>query len=268
MLRNIYYALSPSMRLWVRKLVYLPLDLFRSKNDLIPPQGLIYTGRGDFIKVGKYWTGKFIKEGGLKPEHIFLDIGSGIGRIAVGLTDFLRDGQYEGFDAVQQGVNWCKKHISTKYPNFNFTYADLSNDLYKSSGSAASNFSFPYETNSFDFAASISVFTHMLPDEIENYLFQSNKVLKPGGVLLATFFIVDKKYQPVSDFSFPFDYGHYRLMDKTVKSANVALEENYLMEMCNKAGFELISKVPGYWQQHIDQQDNDFQDYLILKKAL
>lgn len=267
MLRKLYYALSPAMRLSVRRLVYWPLDLISSKNDLIPPQGLIYTGRGDFLKVGKYWAEKFIKEGGLNPRHTFLDIGSGIGRIAVGLTDFLNEGKYEGFDAVRQGVDWCNENIHPKYPNFKFTYADLSNDLYKSSGSEASVYVFPYDSNSFDFAASISVFTHMLPHEIENYLIQSNRVLKTGGVLLATFFIVDQKYHPGSDFSFPFDYGHYRLMDKTVKSANVALDEKYLLELCSGTGFEIIQNVKGYWHQNIQQGQNDFQDYLILKKV-
>ncbi len=254
------------MRIWVRKLVYWPLDLFRQKNDLIPPKGLIYTGRGDYLSVGKYWAEKFSKEGGLKTNHSFLDIGSGIGRIAVGLVDYLKDGTYEGFDAVRQGVDWCKSHIQSKYPNFNFTYADLSNDLYKSTGQDASNFVFPFGSNTFDIAASISVFTHMLPEEIENYLGQACRVLKPGGVLIATFFVIDESYKPESKFSFPFDYGHYRLMDKTVKSANVALNKDYLLALCKKSGFEVIKYVQGYWQKHISQGDNDFQDYIILKK--
>ena len=75
MLRNIYYALSPQLRLFVRKLVYWPMDLFSPKNNLIPPKGLIYTGRGDFLQAGKYWTNKFIEEGGLLPDDIFKNWG-------------------------------------------------------------------------------------------------------------------------------------------------------------------------------------------------
>ena len=120
MLRNIYYALSPQLRLFVRKLVYWPMDLFSPKNNLIPPKGLIYTGRGDFLKAGKYWTNKFIEEGGLLSDDKLLDIGSGIGRMAVGLTSYLKTGEYEGFDAVQQGVDWCQINIQSKFPNFQF----------------------------------------------------------------------------------------------------------------------------------------------------
>ena len=51
---------------------------------------------------------QFIDLGGLKPEHRVLDIGSGIGRVAIPLTEYLNEkGSYEGFDVVELGVNWC-----------------------------------------------------------------------------------------------------------------------------------------------------------------
>lgn len=255
------------MRLLARKLYYWPQDLLSVKNDLIPPKGLIYTGRGDFLKVGKFWAEKFVKEGGLKSSHHVLDIGSGIGRMAVGLTPIITDGQYEGFDAVQQGVDWCNKNIKTKFPNFNFTYVDLNNDLYKSKGIDASKYTFEYPENKFDFAISISVFTHMLPEEVSNYLEQTNKVLRKGGILMSTFFIVDNLYKSAGKgFHFPFDYGHYLLMDDEVKSANVAFRLEYLTKLCETSGFKIKSFVPGYWQESVPQLDNDFQDYLILEK--
>jgi len=254
------------MRLLARKLYYWPQDLFSIKNDLIPPKGLIYTGRGDFIKVGKFWAQKFIKEGGLKPADNLLDIGSGIGRMAVGLTPFLK-GEYEGFDAVKQGVDWCKTHITARFPNFHFTYVNLNNDLYKSAGIDAATFKFPYEADKFNFAISISVFTHMLDNEVENYLKETNRVLERGGILMSTFFIVGQDYTSEnSGFHFPYDHGNYLLMDEVVKSANVAFRKEYLFNLCKLNGFEIVSYVPGYWQKSVAQQENDFQDYLILKK--
>jgi len=268
MLRKLYYSLSPAMRLLVRKIYYWPVDIFSSKNDLIPPRGLIYTGRGDFLKVGKYWAQKFINEGGLLPHHHILDIGSGIGRMAVGLTGYINGGKYEGFDAVAQGVEWCTKNIQSRYRHFNFTYVDLNNDLYKSTGLDAATFHFPYNNSKFDFAISISVFTHMLDNEVENYLAQSGRVLKSGGILMATFFIVDEFYTPESGgFHFHHDYGNYLLMDDVVKSANVAFRKDYLFELCRSKGFEILSYVPGYWQKSVPMVDNDFQDYLKLKNV-
>ncbi len=266
-LRKIYYVMSPSLRLLVRRIVFLPKDLFRKKDEMMPPSGLIYTGRGDFIRAGKYWLERFIREGGLKPEDSVLDIGSGIGRMAVPMAKYLTTGRYEGFDAVRQGVDWCKSNIQRKYPNFNFIYADLDNDLYKSKGFNAAEYRFDYPDENFDFAISISVFTHMLKDEIINYLRETSRVLKKGGVLFATFFVLPDDFQPGRQaFDFPYQFGNYALMDKNVKSANVAYRYDFLHDICTQSGFDIHLYQKGYWNKHIEHTDNDFQDVLILRK--
>ena len=76
----------------------------------------------------------FTKIGGLKPNHRVLDIGSGIGRMAIPLTEHLTSGSYEGFDIVPTGINWCKENIEKRFPNFKFTLTSISNDLYTESG--------------------------------------------------------------------------------------------------------------------------------------
>jgi len=267
LLRRFYYFLSPDLRLLVRKIYYLPADLFGGREKLVPPAGLIYTGRGDFLKVGRYWLSRFIKDGGLQPDHHILDIGCGIGRMAVPLTSYIQNGKYEGFDAVKQGIDWCQKNIQSKFPHFNFTYVDLNNDLYKSKGIDAAGYRFAYDDNSFDFAISISVFTHMVEAEVANYLKESDRVLKPGGILFATFFIVPDQYTPEDKgFSFPYDCGNYLLMDKEVRSANVAYRQSFLLDLCRKNGFSVRMQESGYWHQNAEQRDNDFQDILILSK--
>ncbi len=234
---------------------------------MIPPSGLIYTGRGDFDRVGKYWLDRFIREGGLKPDFSVLDIGSGIGRMALPMTRFLTTGKYEGFDAVLQGVEWCKSHIQKDYPNFNFKYVDLDNDLYKSKGANAAEYRFEYPDESFDFAISISVFTHMIEDEVVNYLRETSRVLKKGGILFSTFFILPENFNSgLQAFDFPYSCGNYSLMDKNVKSANVAYKVSFIREICCQTGFNIELYQNGYWQSNVAQSDNDFQDVLILKK--
>lgn len=266
-LRKLYYRLTPSIRLLARKLFYLPKDIFRDKNLLQPPEGLIYTGRGDFIKVGKYWKERFIKDGFLMPEHNVLDIGSGIGRMALPLTTYLTSGKYEGFDAVYQGVKWCKENIQSQYPHFNFQYIDLSNDLYKGNGIDPSTYSFLFEKEYFDFIFAISVFTHLIDSELENYIKQSARVIKKNGILFATFFIVSDDYTPNNQrFNFPHDFGHFLLMDKVVQSANVAYRFDYLQRLFNQSGFTIELYEKGYWQENIPHNNNDFQDLLIVRK--
>lgn len=260
--------MPPGLRLFVRRLVFFPLDLLTKENDLIPPAGLIYTGRGDFLKAGQYWLETFKKYTGLHEQSKVLDIGSGIGRIAVGLSPFLK-GKYEGFDAVRQGVDWCQQHISTKFPNFHFTYVNLYNDLYKKDGILASSFTFPYPEKSFDMACAISVFTHMIPEEVEQYIAEASRVIVPGGYLVATFFILNEEsraFMVKGKFQFPYDYGHFALMDEKVKSANVAYDQDYLFNLVKEKGWTIDAFLPGYWCGREKIEGNDFQDIIVLKK--
>jgi SAM-dependent methyltransferase len=169
MKRFLYYLLPASLRLFARRLYFLPIDTFDyltgKRPDGVPPRGKIFIGHGDYVKVGERYLTNFKELCGLKPDHAVLDIGCGIGRMAVPLTRYLNEkGSYDGFDIVKSGIDWCNKHIATKYPNFRFQYTGLYNQLYNTSDKVdASNFIFPYTNAKFDFVFLTSVFTHMMP---------------------------------------------------------------------------------------------------------
>ncbi|MBR9922749.1 MAG: class I SAM-dependent methyltransferase [Bacteroidetes bacterium] len=273
--RKIFYALGPRARFLARRLYYLPTDIMdrlSGKRDaLTPPKGLIYTGSGNFGKIGEHLVKLCKKYADLKPDHKVLDIGSGIGRVAVPLTRFLsKDGGYEGFDVMKTGVSWCQRNISSRFPNFRFTYTPLKNDLYRSDGSNAENFAFPYEDAVFDLTVSNSVYTHMLPEEVANYLRECTRVLKKGGMCYATFFILDAEsregMKAVPDFSFPHAYEGYSLMDDKVKRANVAFDKDFLYNMIRESGLEVVKMLPGFWPNRDKESCEEFQDVLILRK--
>jgi SAM-dependent methyltransferase len=268
--RKFYYALPPAWRFAARRLYYLPLDTWEvvtgQREGLTPPRGMIYTGSGDFRRSGEQSVELFKKLCGLQPQHSVLDIGSGIGRIAIPLTRFLNEkGSYEGFDVVKKGVDWCQERITNRFPNFHFQYISLENDLYRSDGGSASNFRFPYPDASFDFAVANSVFTHMLPPEVDNYLGELRRVLRPGGVAYLTFFVYDTTTVWPTGFDFPHDYGHYRLMDDEVKSANVAFEEANLRSMATKHGLKVRDMHYGFWRGLPKAECPDFQDIVIVE---
>ncbi len=266
--RRFYYTLNPKMRFVARRVYYFIYDIF-NKEPGMPPTGLIYTGSGDFKKQGLMWRSFFI-DNGLQADHAFLDIGSGIGRIALGLKDFLH-GAYHGFEAMEVGVQWCQQNITPKHTNFQFNWIPLYNDLYNSDGIDAANYRFDYQNEYFDFAASISVFTHMIDTEIENYLSQTNRVLKKGGILVATFFITDDGHQNHKNanakFSFPYEQENYFLMDKKVKSANVCFKRLYLNALFEKTGFMVVNEIKGFWSGSPKVHDLGFQDIVVLKKV-
>ena len=274
--RTLFYRLPPALRFFARRLYYLPYDLrhqeYTKKGIRIPPKGMVYTGGGNFREEGDRIIEFCEREGHLSPSDRILDIGSGIGRLALPLTDFLDEsGSYEGFDVIQKGVRWCQQNIQSKFPNFRFTYIELKNDLYRSDGTAAAQFKFPYEDNSFNGILVNSVFTHMVPEEVSNYLKEIQRVLKPGGFCYATFFVFDPtvkaRIKEMDDFQFPYDYGHYRLMDDQVKSANVAYDWDYLTkEITEAAGLKIGAFHPGYWSNLPKEECEGFQDSYFLVK--
>jgi ubiquinone/menaquinone biosynthesis C-methylase UbiE len=265
MLRKLYYKLPPALRFAARWLYYLPADLAYPPPPMVPPRRLIYTGRGDFVKQGDAWLA-FFKEQGLQPQHNFLDIGSGIGRIARALTTFLT-GTYHGFDAVKTGVVWCQKHISRRHPNFHFTHVPLYNDLYRASGLSAAEYRFPFTDEMFDFACAISVFTHLLPEESENYLKETARILKPNGKLVATFFLLTgAPSEHTGAFSFAHHRGYYALMDANVQHANVAYDYIYLLSVSKSMGLRLNTHISGSWRDDVVRDPLAFQDILVWEK--
>ncbi len=273
MFRKLFYRLPISQRYFIRRALFFPIDLWENitgtRPELVPPKGMIFTGSGNFVAQGDTFLEYFKEYANLKPNHRVLDVGSGIGRMARPLTRYLSSGSYEGFDVVETGVTWCKENITKEHSNFNFTYVELKNDLYTDSGADASIFKFPYEDNSFDLVFLTSVFTHMVAHEVEHYMQEIARVLKPGGKVFSTFFILSdasKKHMIGTDFEFKFKRENHTLMDDKVTAANVAYEEHYLKnQLLEENGFTLKHFLPGSWSSA--PNSFDFQDIVVAEKT-
>lgn len=272
MLRNFYYALSPELRFFARKIYYFPIDLYEGflgkRHKYQPKKGDIYIGSGDFLQQGKNHLHYLKKYQNLSPKDHVLDIGCGIGRTATALTTFLdKEGGYDGFDVVKKGIDWCNKTISKDFSNFRFLYVPLSNDLYTKDSKKAIDFVFPYPDNTFDQCFLFSVFTHMQPNEIAHYLNEIYRVLKKDGQCLATFFIYDDKITDYQKSMFPIDYHDYRLMNERVKSANIAFNSRYLDVLFKNSQLQKSAFIKGYWTDFSTKsKDRDYQDIILLKK--
>lgn len=270
-LRSYYYKLPPGLRLLGRKIYYFPIDLYegitgkRSKNE--PKKGDIYVGGSDFIPHGIRQVNALTKYIGLRNTDRVLDIGCGIGRTAIALTKVIDKGTYDGFDAVEKGINWCNKNISSKHQNFKFKFTPIYNDLYNTFSQKAENFTFPYDDAQFDKAFLFSVFTHMQIPEIKRYLNEISRVLNSNGQCLATFFLYDDSKTESGTMPFPHQYDGYRLMDDKVTAANIAVSIPLLNQMAAEAGLKVTTVKGGFWRTDVEKQGADeFQDIVVFNK--
>src|SRR5438874_4060962 len=99
----------------LRKIYHLNLatsliDGWRTRYGMIPPASMIFVGSGDFRQIGRVFRDYFIELGDLQPGDRVLDIGCGIGRMAIPLTKYLsKNGEYWGIDIVKHGIDWCQE---------------------------------------------------------------------------------------------------------------------------------------------------------------
>jgi ubiquinone/menaquinone biosynthesis C-methylase UbiE len=238
----------------------------------IPPNHTIFIGDGDFEAVGKMIFEQLIR-GGLKPTDKLLDVGSGMGRIALPMVNFFKDGgSYDGLEIVWRGVEWCRNKY-TKYTNFKFTHADIYNFHYNPNGTCkASEYRFPYEDNSFDFIFLTSVFTHMMPEDVENYLKEIARVMKPGGTSFITYYILDeqnrasmKTEESDARYDFCFDHGVYMLIDENDPEAGIGYKLDYLEDLYAKNNLKIEQPIKyGSWSGRKDYFS--FQDVIIGRK--
>jgi len=242
---------------------YIDLRLFATgkADPELPPMRLRFVGAGDFRFVGDNLVNVLTTIGGLRPDDRVLDIGSGVGRVALPLTRYLT-GRYEGFDVVRAGVRWCQRHITTRHPNFRFRRANLYNSFYNRRGVPASQYRFPYDDDAFDFAFATSVFTHLDVGSTANYLNEAHRVLRPGGRLLATFFILGAG--GVKGFEFEHRYDGYALLDPAIPDAAIAFDAEKLRALAPESKWEVLRVERGSWTGRPDAPT--FQDVAVLAK--
>ena len=233
---------------------------------MTPPKGLVAVGPGPHDAIGREFLDYFIRLADLKPEDRVLDVGSGVGRIAAPLTEYLSPrGSYEGFDIVSGGIEWCQKNITPRFPNFRFQVADIYNRTYHPAGTQrAEEYAFPYPDESFDFVFMTSVVTHLLPDAVERYLEEAARVLKAGRACLITWFLLtDESRQLMQEgrasMEFPFDRGGYRIMNESMPEMNVAYDEAFVRRAYQHAGLQIREPLQwGGWcgrTEHLSAQD-------------
>ena len=232
------------------------LDTLFNKKTIPPPDKELQVSVGDgFDAVGNEFFHYFVSLGKLKPEDIVLDVGCGCGRMAVPLTKILHEpGYYRGFDITRENVDWCKNNITPKYPHFLFEHANILNKEYNPRGTLESKkYPFLYADNTFDFIFLTSVFTHLLPEDMEHYFSEISRTLKSGGRCFITFFLLNEESRALmiekpQILDFRFGTGIYRAIDQAVPEKAISYDEFYIRQLYAKNNIRIEDPVHyGAW---------------------
>jgi SAM-dependent methyltransferase len=246
------------------------LMLARHRGELVPPHALNFVGDGDFEATGNEFLRYFVDLGGLKPTNRVLEVGCGIGRMARPLTKYLSTGSYEGIDIVPRGIVWATAHISARYPNFRFQLANIHNTAYNPGGQLrATEYRFPFADGQFDFAFLTSVFTHMLTRDVEHYLREITRTLRPNGKSLITFFLLNEESHRLirdglSSLNFRFHRDGCRVEHDRVPEDVVAFEETDMAALHRSVGLTIELVRYGAWPGRAEYLS--YQDIVVARK--
>lgn len=252
-------------------------DVVTGKSDpLVPPTRYMknYTPTIEiFKKKGEEYFKYYIELGGLKPDDKVLDVGCGFGEKTIPLIKYLNEnGRFEGIDIVKPGIDWCSKKITPNYPNFKFHLVDVYNKQYNPTGRyKPSEYRFPYEDNTFNFVNLVSVFTHMMPADIENYMKEIARVTKKNGKSMISYFILNDESiklvetgKSTQDFRYKFE--GYRTTNPDMPEEAIGFPEEDIRSIYAKNNLRIIDPIRfGSWCGR--ERFLNYQDIIIAEKT-
>jgi SAM-dependent methyltransferase len=249
--------------------------LFGRQSSLVPPIELMHDGPAtyeEFRENGREFLRHYIQLAGLKPWERILDVGSGIGRKTVALTTYLDTrGSYVGLDPVAGGVDWCTTHYTSRFPNFTFQLIDVRNGAYNPGGAvAASELRFPFDDEDFDLVVLNSVFTHMLPPDVEHYMAEIRRVLRPAGRCLISWFLINDESRALiaankSTLALVHPFGPARAVRDDRPEQAIGFDEPWVLDLYRREGLD-VGAGPHYGSWCGRERFLSYQDLIVARK--
>lgn len=145
-------------------------DLYEAHARAIPHTDVI--GGGDFDVMGRIQLA-VLRDQGLTAHDTVVDLGCGVGRLAVHLVPELTTGRYVGVDVAPTMLVRARQLLAERgidHPDVQFVHA---NDV-----------PLPLADRSVDMLVAFSVFTHMEHEDTFRYLQDIHRVTVTGGTLI------------------------------------------------------------------------------------
>ncbi len=224
----------------------LPFPEFRQ----LPPNRLririgvgnrIFFNQSGYLEYGAGTLMQALRDGTTRFDSHVLDIGCGYGRFAHALRRFSFSGRYHGIDVDREMISWCESSFDPDI--YHFYFADVYSNVYNPAGVKVS-YTLPLADGAVDLVIGQSLFSHLLEADLRNYVFESFRVLRPGGHMdMGVFCLEDMRELNLlgGRWTFQHEAGQARVQSRTYLEAAVAYKKDFLMGLCHEAGFSSVS---------------------------
>lgn len=222
----------------------------------------------EFLGLGLAMLSLMMREG-LTPQSSLLDLGCGIGRLAIPATQYLdHEGSYLGININLSAIAWCHENITQKYPKFEFAVLNARNYHYGHKAEYGqqplSEASLPIQAERrFDAISMYSVFTHLLWGDVELYVRLFLSLLNPNGFALTTWFLINdntrtgiESGRTRLDFDLSTSGPTYLLKGGEKYSQAIAHDEHAILALAERSGLAL-KREPEYAGWHIGHPGQD-----------
>jgi SAM-dependent methyltransferase len=216
-----------------------------------------------------------------KENNRILDVGCGSGLLAIASEPFLGPtGRYVGLDVMKHEIDFCRSH----YPSepFEFIHLDVNNPLYNPTQESELT---PWDVpdDDFDLMLALSVWTHLDEENATFYFREVNRVLKPRGRAIISFFILDKDYEATlparsgSEGRYHSTHRNRWIFDQPVRGSDawfttswaevaeeaIGISPKGLDRIVQASGLTVVERHAGNWKEAPGLY---FQDVVVLEK--
>jgi SAM-dependent methyltransferase len=246
----------------------IPVDLLNMTGGGTDTFASISEGHIDYLK----------DKVGINPSDNILEIGCGIGRDAIPLTEIINvNGSYLGIDIIGRSIAWCSNNITPQHPNFKFIHFDVEDQLHNPSGvKKQKNIPIPLHDNTVDLIILWSVVTHLFEEDTIHYFREFARVLKPNGLVVVSCFVVNENILAAArkvnltqhNLRFEHAYGDGCFInDANVPAGAVAYTYEKITDIVLKGRLKLDRPLlTGQWWGNQEGQGYG-QDILILRRS-